>query len=390
MKATGIVLEVGGVVTLWTALGWGADITRSRIELSHDDGRFADPRGQLRYRVARSPSEVPPVSDVLVFKSGAKVEAYFLEVYGDWLVYYVKESARSWIKEEVLRSDIESIDFHQFLERDPVEPKRIERAKKQPVPKDDILSGEFVARQGRHNRWKLSFLSEIHKTRDYAEDSTDFGTVEIESSSLQGVGDRTYSGDLHATGKYFLHAPGTVNNKEWVLVISEVIRREVDRYQDTTLSTDVTPDQAFILEFSEDKGTFRLQWSNLGEWNWASIVNLEFARTVASEDRIDGTRRPRIGGADAKVLPSADSPRGASRSAGEGATSAPPAGPTRRPERKAGAVPGRAPLELRPGARDLVAREDGEETAPKATSSKPTRTWQVDGWKGPTTYWGGH
>jgi hypothetical protein len=123
----------------------------------------------------------------LTLKGGQRVEAYFLNVYGDRLVYYVKETDRSWLREETLRSEVETIDFQQYLDKDPVAPRKVERARKQPARKLDLLSGVFRGQIGRDTYWTLSFQSELDKYLEFSEDATDYGTIEIETSYLQRV-----------------------------------------------------------------------------------------------------------------------------------------------------------------------------------------------------------
>ena len=260
---------------------FGGEAQADRADLTRQDPRLVDPRGQSRYRVVRSANEAVEVPDVVTLKNGVKLEAYFLQVYGSWLVFYVKETDRSWLKEEVPRSEVTGIEFHQYLERDPVEPKVIERAKKQPVRKEDVLSGVFTAKEGSHSTWRLTFLSEIDAVRDFAEDSTDYGTVEFESRSLRKVG-RT--SEVRGEASYFLYAPNTVNNKDWVLVLSEIVHTEVERGRTVTLSTSSLPDETFILRFGPDRKTFELEWSNLGNWTWGALVDKRFQKTEEEGD----------------------------------------------------------------------------------------------------------
>ena len=106
-----------------------------------DDPRLGSETGKLRYRISRGPAEEVEVPDVITLKNGKKLEAYFLNIYGDSFVFYVKETERSWLREVVSRSEIGAVDFHQYLDQDPVAPAKIEPATKQPALKDDFLSG---------------------------------------------------------------------------------------------------------------------------------------------------------------------------------------------------------------------------------------------------------
>ncbi|MBI4607343.1 MAG: hypothetical protein HY721_35705 [Planctomycetes bacterium] len=272
--------------------------------------RLGGRAGRSRSYISRHPSEAVPIPDVVTLKGGLRHEAYFLSVYGDRLVYYVLETDRSWLREEVAREEVEAIDFEQYLETNPVAPRKIEPARKQPVPKESILSGVFSARQGRSTRWTAVFHSEIDVPLDYSEDSTEYGTFEIESATAEEMDERDLpprllprggtwwgtqdrvaarpprhrarSHTVRSTGKYYLHAPGTVANDEWVLVLSGVIQNETDHGEETMLSTVNIPDEILILYFSPARNSFRLAWSNLGAWTWTSIVGLPFERLEAS------------------------------------------------------------------------------------------------------------
>ena len=226
-----------------------------------DHPRLGGMQGQLRSRIRRAPSEEVETPDVITLKGGVKREAYFLSVYGDRLVYYIKETSRSWLREEVQRSEVEAIDFEQYLPTDPVLPRKIERAEKQPSKKDDLLSGVFTARQGRRIEWMASFQSEIDKYLEYSEDATDYGSVELASKFIDSVdaelpdelipqGGRQYgkyntvttkreaylrTHAVKATGKYYLYAPGSIHNEDWVLVLAAVIQTEVDHSGRETL-----------------------------------------------------------------------------------------------------------------------------------------------------------
>jgi hypothetical protein len=243
------------------------------------DPRLGGAKGRLRYRIVRGPAEEIEVPDVLTLKDGRKLEAYFLNVYGDWLVFYVKDDERSWLKEELPRTEVVSVDFDQYLPKDPLLPRSIGPSSKQPVPKDDFLGGVFEAAKGRNTRFKLTFTSEIDKLFNYTEDATDYGTVEVESQSASGSGKDARSHEVGGSGRYYLYAPGSINNSEWVLLLSEVVVREVDKGFDTTLFTNVVPDEAFICRFDPVKDAFRLEWSNLGSWTWSSLTDMTFRRT---------------------------------------------------------------------------------------------------------------
>lgn len=269
------------------------------------DPRLGGSRGRMRYRIARAPYEHVETPDVITLRGGIRLEAYFLEIYGSWLVFYVKETADSWLKEEVPRSEVASIEFDSYLDRDPVEPREIRRAAKQPVPKQEILSGAFTATQGRYTSWKITFKSEVSKFEDFSEDATEYGSVHIESRFHQTIGGEPRAHDVKVDGKYYLYAPGTVNNKDWVLVLSEMVGRQVDRAPTVTMLAERVPDETLILDFSRGRESFTLQWSNLGAWTWTSIVGLHFRRMP--ED--GGARRRILGPARDKEPRDPDKPR---------------------------------------------------------------------------------
>jgi hypothetical protein len=278
-----------------------------------DHPRLGGGVGSLRSKIVRGPSEEVQPPDVLTLKGGQRVEAYFLNVYGDRLVYYVKETDRSWLREETLRSEVETIDFQQYLDKDPVAPRKVERARKQPARKLDLLSGVFRGQIGRDTYWTLSFQSELDKYLEFSEDATDYGTIEIETSYLQRVeeglppsllprgstqgGKTEYyrwprsrfarSHEVHAVGKYYLFAPGSIANDDWVLTVAGVIQSEVDHGRDTSLFTTEVPDETFMLYFNPEKSTFRLEWSNVGGWTWTSLVGPEFVRLPRARPLIE-------------------------------------------------------------------------------------------------------
>jgi hypothetical protein len=249
-----------------------------------DNPRIGGAQGMLRYRIARAPYEFVETPDVVTLKDGTKLEAYFLQTYGDWFVFYVKETGQSWLKEEVPRALVARVDFDQYLERDPVEPRVIERAKKQPVPKDEILAGTFTARRGRFSTWRMTFRSEVDKQRPHSEDATEYGIFEVESHSDQSTATSRFEHKTRSSGKYFLYAPGTVNNKDWVLVLAEVVQSEVDKGKDIVVFTDTMADETMIIDFSDEADAFRLEWSNLGGWSWTSLVDLRFRRESEPSD----------------------------------------------------------------------------------------------------------
>jgi hypothetical protein len=329
---------------LWVlGLVLGAGFLPAQEAAREPDPRLGGAKGRLRYRVVRGPAEEIEAPDVLTLKDGRKVEAYFLNVYGDWLVFYVKDDERSWLKEELPRSEVAAVDFDQYLPKDPLLPASIEAAAKQPVPKDDFLTGAFEAAKGRSARFQLKFTSEIDKLFNYTEDATDYGTVEVESRSASGWGKDARSHEVSGWGRYYLYAPGSINNKEWVLLLSEVVVREVDRGFDTVLFTNVVPDEAFICKLNPEKDSFQLEWSNLGSWTWSALTGMTFRRVEA--ERAPGR--------------------------GEPVRSRPPA---RRPV-------------VEPEPTLVLASRAAAAPAPQLAEAEAHRRWRIDGWKAPARRW---
>ena len=351
MKGLPGVLWVLAVLACWgpTFAGDGSDYEQ--------DPRTGGTRGRLRYRIARGPDEQVETPDVVSLKDGRTMEAYFLEVYGDWLVFYVKETERSWLKEEVPRSEVKGVEFHQYLDRDPLEPRTIERASKQPVLKDDILSGAFTGKQGRYTDWSITFRSEIEKFRKGAEDATEYGSVEVESRFYQEVDGKVIDHGIRARGSYYLYAPGTVNNKEWVLVLAEMVHSEIDRSPEKGWYTESIPDETFILYFSPQKDSFRLEWSNVGEWSWTPLVGVRLQRS--SGDGEPGAPR------------SWDAPDPAREDRGSGS-----------PSRSRGGY------RIQDDGRAYLASRDPWGDGRVSTEGRGRR-WQVDGWKRPRSSWNG-
>lgn len=294
-----------------------------------DHPRLGGAAGLLRSRITRHPAQEIQAPSVVTLKGGVRREAYFLSVYGERVVYYVKETDTSWLKEEVAREEIESIDFDEYLEKDPTLPRKIEPARKQPARKDDLLAGVFTARQGRRFEWTAIFSSEIDKALDFAEDATDYGVFELQSTFVdtasedlppellpRGGGYNTLLGrregrhfrahSVKTRGRYFLFAPGAINNDEWVLVLSGGEQREVDRSgRETSLLVSQVPDEVFILYFSPSRRAFELAWSNVGTRNWSSPVGPRFERLARTGPGEGDADRPG-GAAGSRSEPASD------------------------------------------------------------------------------------
>jgi hypothetical protein len=248
-----------------------------------------------RYRMVQAPPGETETPDIIILRDGRRITAHFLQTQGSSFVYYAKEG-QSWVKEEVARSRVATIQVAGGPEPPaPGTPPAIEPAAKQPTPRDDLLSGVFAAAKGRSARFKLAFTSEIDKLIDEVEDATDFGVVEIETSVASGAGRDARSHEVSGSGRYALYAPGRVNNRDWVLVLTEVVLREVDRGLDTSLFTSVAPDEIFILRFGAGKDSFQLEWSNVGNHTWGTLTSMTFRRAAdAREEPRCPERRPDV------------------------------------------------------------------------------------------------
>jgi hypothetical protein len=152
----------------------------------------------------------------------------------------------------------------------------------------------------------------------------------------------TRAHESRAEGRYHLYAPGSVNNDEWVLALSNILVSETDHGRDTSISAGVVSDETLILYFSPERGSFRLAWSNVGSWTWASIVGITFERVEEAEPRPLERYSP-------PARPGVIEPRSAPRPA-----------PVQRP---------------RESERILAANE-------------PVRKWGIRGWGAPKTRWG--
>ena len=242
------------------------------------------------------------VPDVIRLKDGSEIEAYFLNVYRDWYVFYIKETETSWLREEVPRSEIASVEEYQYLDEDPLAPRKIVAARKQPAAKEDRLSGVFTATQGRHIKWRITFESEIDLYAAWSEDATDYGRVIVESKSDARSSATRLTHRAEARGRYYLYAPHTVNNEDWVLIIAGAIQKATQYGSEKTLSTNTVPDETFILYFSPEKDTFRLAWSNLGGWTWAALTRLSFRR-VPDPRRNETEETPPRTHAEERLIP---------------------------------------------------------------------------------------
>lgn len=247
-------------------------------DLGYRDGR--------RAVVSRGPDEEIPIPDVLEMLDGTRLEAYFLAQYDERVVFFLRAGERLWHRHVVPASEVRSIDPGRHLERDPVGATVIRRATKQPVVKEDLLAGVFHGRRGRFAAWRIVFQSDVDKIVAYSEDATEFGRFTAESTyhqPLPGERRKPIAHATRATGTYHLYRPHTISNKDWVLVVTDVIQNQTDYQGHRTLDQRVIPREAFIVNFdgnpNEPGGAgFRLEWANIGSSTWAALTQVRFTR----------------------------------------------------------------------------------------------------------------
>ena len=234
-----------------------------------------------RTRIFRRYDESVSVPDVLVLKSGGKIEAYFLEAYRDFFVFYTKESDFTWVRDTIDQSAVATVLREQYLPQDPSRTQKIRRARKQPVAKQSVMAGTHNGWQDRNTRWKFTFRSEVNKPLTHTEDATEYGRFVLESEHRMPGGG--YANRTRAFGQYYLFAPNTVNNTEWVLNLIEVSYSETDYAgQETRLQTTSLIDDTLIVEFAESGDRFRLYWSNLSSRALAGLPQVDFRRAVTN------------------------------------------------------------------------------------------------------------
>ncbi len=244
---------------------------------------------ELQSRFEMKEFEVQPNSDVLVLKDGRRVEVYFLRAYGDELVFFVKHDDVTFARERLRRSDVRTVLLGESLERDPLAPPQIRRARKQPVVKRNILAGAFTGRQDASTQWHIRFRSSINKQIAFSEDATEFGTVEIESVHVSQ--DRRHKSSTWSMGRYHLYAPGSVNNEDWVLTLSSMTHSQRDAGRHTNWSTGRLADDTLIVTFADTADSFRLEWSNLSSGTWTSLPQITFRRMRARGHSPGGPHR---------------------------------------------------------------------------------------------------
>src|SRR4030095_15855210 len=127
--------------------------------------------------------------------------------------------------------------------------------------KDDILHGDFTATRGRRQPidFRITFTSETDKVGEFVEDATDSGVLEIQSRTRDKSWTPERSHAVRGMRRYHLYAPGSVNNSDWVLVLSQMVQYEKDQEgRETTLTTSSILDETFIVRFDTEKDSFWL------------------------------------------------------------------------------------------------------------------------------------
>lgn len=254
-----------------------------------------------RALISRGPDEVPPVPDVMTLKDGRRLEAYFLATYRHKVVYYLRVDERLWERHVIPNDQVAGIEKRQYLDEDPLAVPTVRRASKQPVPKGEILAGEFVGHQGRHTSWRLTFHSQNNKARAFAEDATEFGDFSAVSRFRQKVVGKALAHEVTARGQYFLYAPGTANNADWLLVLNGITINDTDLAPHRSIGTEIIPQEAFIVDLSPDHGAFRLDWANIGSQTWSALTQVTYRRVrdepdapVAPRPEVRRSRSPHV------------------------------------------------------------------------------------------------
>lgn len=251
----------------------------SKTEDTYEDGVEPSRIPQsFRTRIFRRFDEGVSVPDVLILRNGVKIEAYFLEAYDEYFIFFEKESDFTWVRDSINQNAVQTVLREQYLPEDPSRTRKIRRARKQPVLKQSVVAGTYQGWQDRYTRWSVAFQSEVNKPLNFSEDSTEYGRFVLESEHRMSGGG--YSNKTRATGQYYLYAPNTVNNTEWVLSLVEVAYSEADTAgKETRLQTMSLIDDLLIVEFINSQDRFRLHWSNLSSRALAVLPQVEFQRS---------------------------------------------------------------------------------------------------------------
>jgi hypothetical protein len=241
-----------------------------------------------RIKIVRAPSAAPAgPPDLLFFPAGRIEEAWDLAISGATVSFRKRGADGGYVDESVPKSELRSILIGRTLESylaeaartAAPEPVEVTEAEKQPAPRAEILAGRFAAMQGRYTRWTFSFMSEINKYYADAENATEYGVFFLRSHQRRPVGETgVQENEVIARGKYFLYAPGTMSNDEWVLNLSSVVYIENDISPRKTFFSDRLPDEVFIVKLSRDGRVMDLKWANHAGWQWSAPVEQTYYR----------------------------------------------------------------------------------------------------------------
>jgi hypothetical protein len=270
-----------------------------------------------------APSGTP---DLVRFKHGRVAEVWNLSVQGDRVTFLSRDERLGWREEAHSKTKIRAIEPGRSLDelrREQAQlllqaPPKITAAEKRPTPKQEILAGRFIAKQGDHTRWSFRFTHEHHKYYTHAEDATEYGQFLLRSYRFETNGDRVLTeSEVVAKGKYFLYAPGAIGNDDWVLNLSSVVYIENDIEPQKTYFSERLPDEVFLVKFAPDGKVFHLAWANHSGWQWTAPVEQTFYRSGTSPAVPASTlfaSRP-LSGASKGVPAAAKAPAGAARPA---------------------------------------------------------------------------
>ena len=259
---------------------------KSQIEKAAEKGQntiiIVDTKGK-----AEADKKAYGKPDLLFFKDGYVAEAWDLKIEGIGLEYNVLGRDQQKIPKRRQKYEVVNIQFGRTLEdflndqkqtkesRSPV----VAPAKQQPVRHQEILAGKFYAKQGRYTKWSCTFTSQLNKYYPHARNATEYGTFVLRSVMEQPVSDKVvHKNEVLAKGKYFLYAPETFGNTDWVLNLTEVSYTENDISPRQSIYTERLRDEVFILKLSKDFNVFHLEWANQEGWQWTSPTQQTFYR----------------------------------------------------------------------------------------------------------------
>lgn len=226
--------------------------------------------------------------DLLFFKDGFVAEAWDLKLVGIMLEYNVLRGDGEKVVKRRQKYEVVNIQFGRTLQDfiDAQEQAKTSQtpvvapAKKQPIRQQELLAGKFLAKQGRYTKWSFTFTSELNKYYPSARNATEYGIFALRSRMEQAVSAKeVHKNDVIAKGKYFLYAPGTFGNTDWVLNLTDVSYTENDISPRQSIYTERLRDEVFILKLSKDYNVFHLEWANQEGWQWTSPTQQTFYRS---------------------------------------------------------------------------------------------------------------